>query len=205
MLDAGCGAGDLTLELVRRGAEVTALDVSEGMVELTRERVERWLPGANASFVAAPLERTGLPDGAFDAAAGKWVLHHCDVPPACAELARVVAPGGRAVLFENQGLNPLLRLARRRLVGRGPVGSFGTPDERPLERADLEALARAFGSLSVEYPSMYFFELLSRQVLRYRGHRRLQALDALVWRRLPALRRWSYHVLLVAERTSSRR
>ena len=205
VLDAGCGAGDLTLELMKRGAEVTALDVSEGMVELARERAERWRPEVEARFVAARLEATGFADGEFDAVAGKWILHHTDVPPACAELARIVAPGGRAVLFENQGRNPLLRAARRRLAGRGPVASFGTPDERPLEVHDFRLLSRAFGALSVEYPSMYFFELLSRQALRYRGHRRLQALDRLVWRRLPGLRHWSYHVLLVAERTEGAR
>jgi hypothetical protein len=155
--------------------------------------------------VTAPLEETGLEGGELDAVAGKWVLHHCDVPRASAELARIVKPGGRAVLYENQGRNPLLRLARRRLTGRGPVGSFGTPDERPLEVADFKLLAREFGSLSVEYPTMYLFELVSRQLLRYRGHTRLQALDAAVWRRAPSLRHLSYHVLLVADRTAAAR
>jgi ubiquinone/menaquinone biosynthesis C-methylase UbiE len=200
VLDAGCGEGDLTLELLRRGARVTALDVSPGMLGVTRARVELFRPGAEARFVAAPVEATGLADGEFDRVAGKWVLHHADVSSAARELARVLRPGGRAAFYENQALNPVLSAARRRLVAKGRVRSFGTPDERPLERADFEAVRSAFGALSVEYPSMYFFELLSRQLLRYRGHRRLQALDALVWRRAPRLRRFSYHVLLVASK-----
>jgi SAM-dependent methyltransferase len=200
VLDAGCGEGDLTLELLRRGARVTALDVSPGMLGVTRSRVELFRPGADARFVAAPVEDTGLRDGEFDRVAGKWVLHHAHVSSAARELARLLRPGGRAAFYENQSLNPLLSTARRRLVAKGRVPSFGTPDERPLERVDFEAVRSAFGTLSVEYPSMYFFELLSRQVLRYRGHLRLQGLDTLVWRHAPRLRRFSYHVLLVASK-----
>src|SRR5918992_3685626 len=51
VLELGCGAGDLSLELLRRGARLTALDVSSGMVELARARAERFRPGAEARFV----------------------------------------------------------------------------------------------------------------------------------------------------------
>ena len=192
MLELGCGAGDLSVELVRRGAELTALDVSPAMVELARDRVD-------ATFLVAPAERTGLPDEAFDLAVGKWVLHHVDVPAAAAELRRVLRPGGRAVFFENQDRNPVLRLARRRLWGSRRLHWVGTRDEHPLTPADLEALARTFDGVELSYPSFYFFEALSR-ALGHRLHRPLRGLDTLLWRRLPAVRPWSWHVMVRVDR-----
>jgi ubiquinone/menaquinone biosynthesis C-methylase UbiE len=192
VLELGCGAGDLSAELVRRGAELTALDVSPALVELARRRVD-------ATFLVAPAERTGLPDEAFDMVVGKWVLHHLEVPAAAAEIRRVLRPGGRAAFFENQDRNPLLRAARGRLWGSRRLNWVGTRDEQPLTAADIAALTEAFDVIELTYPSFYFFEALSR-ALGHRLHRPLRELDALVWRRLPAARPWSWHVLVNVER-----
>jgi ubiquinone/menaquinone biosynthesis C-methylase UbiE len=191
VLELGCGAGDLSLELLRRGARLTAIDVSPGMVELARSRAERH----GGTFLAAAAEDTALPAESFDLAVGKWVLHHVDVPAAAAELRRVLRPGARALFFENQARNPLLRLARRRLWGAGGLHWVGTQDERPLTVADFETLERTFASVELSYPSFYFFEALSR-ALGHRVHGPLSRLDGLVWSRLPRARPWSWHVLV---------
>ena len=159
------------------------------MVELARSRAH------GVSFVVAPAEETGLPDASFDLVVGKWVLHHVDVVAAAAETHRLLSPGGRAVFFENQDRNPLLRLARRRLWGTRPLEWDGTRDEHPLTGADFDTLARTFDRVELSYPSFYFFEALSR-ALGHRFHRPLAGLDALVWRMLPPARRWSWHVLI---------
>lgn len=190
VLELGCGSGGLSVQLLRRGARLTAVDISPGMVDLARSRA------GGASFAVAPAEETGMPDGSFDFVVGKWVLHHVDVPAAAAEAHRVLRPGGRAVFFENQDRNPLLRVVRRRLWGSRRLHWVGTPDEHPLTRADLETLRATFGSVDLSYPSFYFFEALSRAA-GHRLHRPLAGLDALVWRTLPPARRWSWHVLVV--------
>ena len=43
VLDAGCGAGQMTAELARRGAHVTAVDISPALVEIARRRLPRAL------------------------------------------------------------------------------------------------------------------------------------------------------------------
>ena len=57
VLELGCGAGDLSVELLRRGARLTAIDISPGMVEVGRigppleakyRFLERRLPDAAA-------------------------------------------------------------------------------------------------------------------------------------------------------------
>jgi SAM-dependent methyltransferase len=193
VLELGCGAGELSVELLRRGARLTAVDISPGMVDLARARAP------DASFVVAPAEETGLPDASFDLVFGKWVLHHVDVAAAAREVHRLLRPGSRAVFFENQDRNPLLRLARRGLWGSRRLTWVGTQDEHPLTRADFDTLARTFDRVDLAYPSFYFFEALSR-ALGHRLHGPLSALDGFVWRRLPFARRWSWHVLVSCRR-----
>ena len=192
VLELGCGAGDLSVELLRCGARLTAIDISPGMVELARSRA------GGASFVVAPAEETGLPAASFDLVAGKWVLHHVDVAAAAREVQRLLRPGGRAVFFENQDRNPLLRLARRGLWGSRRLNWVGTQDENPLTRADFDTLARTFDRVDLAYPSFYFFEALSR-ALGHRMHGPLRGADSLIGR-LPPARRWSWHVLVSCRR-----
>lgn len=193
VLELGCGAGDLSLQLLSRGARLTALDISPRMVQLARSRA----PGA--SFVVSPAEETGLPDASFDVIVGKWVLHHVDVAAAAAETHRLLAPGGRALFFENQDRNPVLRLARRGLWGSRRLHWVGTEDERPLTQSDFDVLRSTFRSVSLDYPNLYFFEALSR-ALGHRFHRPLSGLDRFVWRHLPFARPWSWHVLVSSRR-----
>ena len=193
VLELGCGAGDLSVELLRRGAGLTAIDVSPGMVDLARSRA------GGATFVVAPAEETGLPAASFDLVVGKWLLHHVDVAGAAREVHRLLRPGGRAVFFENQDRNPLLRLARRGLWGSRRLNWVGTEDEHPLTRADFDTLHRSFDSVELLYPTFYFLEALSR-VLGHRFHRPLAGLDALVWRHAPFARPWSWHVLVSCRR-----
>lgn len=201
VLDLGCGQGDLTLALLARGATVTALDISPGMVEIARSRVARHGGGRDARFVVAPIEATGLPAHSFDIIVGRWILHHVDLVAAGPELARILVPGGRMVFSENSGANPVLNLARDRIAGRFGVPRFGTDDERPLTADDWSVLDRSFSSVRGEFPIVEFFELFNRQVLRYRSRRAAAVcrwLDASLGR-VRTLRKYSFRVLVIAE------
>jgi hypothetical protein len=85
------------------------------------------------------------------------------------------------------------------LVRLPGLHQVGTPDERALRRSDLRALERCFGAVELRYPSLYLFEALSR-ALGHRAHGRLRGLDAALWRRLPRLRPFGWHVLVTLER-----
>jgi ubiquinone/menaquinone biosynthesis C-methylase UbiE len=202
VLELGCGHGDLTLQLLQRGARVVAIDVSSGMADVTRARARRFLPDADAEVRAAPVEDTGVADTAVDMVTGKWILHHVDLAQAAREVHRVLRPGGRGVFFENHALNPLLSLGRRHLVGRFGIHRFGTEDEHPLTRADYELWRSTFASLELAYPDFHFFELIARQLLTRRPRARAAArrADEQVWRRLPRLRPYGYHVIIDARR-----
>ncbi len=102
-LDVCCGTGDFALELARLvtpGGHVVGCDFSEPMLDLAREKAaERGVAGARFEWADA-LE---LPyDGErFDAVTvGFGVRNLADLDRGLREMARVLKPGGRAVILE---------------------------------------------------------------------------------------------------------
>jgi SAM-dependent methyltransferase len=91
VLEAGCGAGALAARVRDElGAEVVAIDLSERMVELTRQR------GIDAHV--ADVQELPFGDGEFDVVAAGWLLYHVpDRARAIGEVARVLRGGGRFV------------------------------------------------------------------------------------------------------------
>ncbi len=63
VLDAGCGAGQMTQELAARGAEVVAVDISPSLVEIAERRLPVDLAG-RVSFRSGDMLAAGL--GRFD-------------------------------------------------------------------------------------------------------------------------------------------
>lgn len=64
VLDAGCGTGALSVEAAFRGAEVTAVDIAEGLVEIARERAPQFLGHGRIDWHAGDLLEPDL--GAFE-------------------------------------------------------------------------------------------------------------------------------------------
>lgn len=52
VLDAGCGAGQMTAELAARGADVTAIDISPRLIEIAAARLPEGDRGGCASLRA---------------------------------------------------------------------------------------------------------------------------------------------------------
>ncbi|MFJ3338959.1 class I SAM-dependent methyltransferase [Streptomyces sp. NPDC086766] len=94
ILDAGCGSGPLSAALRERGAVVTGIDASAGMLALARRRL-----GDDAALHLVDLsDRLPFADGAFDDVVASLVLHYLqDWGPTLAELRRVLRPGGRLI------------------------------------------------------------------------------------------------------------
>jgi len=121
VLDAGMGGGRLARELDAAGWTVTGIDSSAEMVGLARKR----LPKLADRLLEADLGALPFPPGSFDAAVATGALEYVgDLARGLAELARVLRPGGRAVvsfpnyrsahaLWRRYALYPAARLAKR--------------------------------------------------------------------------------------------
>jgi len=95
LLDIGCGPGFLTRHFASKGYKVTAVDLSEKAVMLTRKSLE--LYGLHAEVLNGDAENLAFEDGSFDYVISSGVLHHTpDTRRAVLEAYRVLKPGGRA-------------------------------------------------------------------------------------------------------------
>lgn len=133
--DLGCGTGnaaELLAPVVRR---VIAVDQSEPMIAAARKRLERF---DNVEFVRGDLERLPIADGECDAAVCVLVLHHIPDPGVvCAEMARVLRPGGVALIVDMVEHD---RSAYRHSMGHRWMG-FGVPQMiRFMGAAGLEGV-----------------------------------------------------------------
>ena len=106
LLDIGCGVGAGHSAIQGQLGALCGTDVSRDCLAQAARR-NPW-----ASYRGYDGVRLPYADGEFDTAVTICVMHH--VPPAqwqafAAEMKRVVRPGGLALVFEHNPLNPLTR------------------------------------------------------------------------------------------------
>ncbi|MFQ5871871.1 MAG: class I SAM-dependent methyltransferase [Candidatus Geothermarchaeales archaeon] len=98
ILDAGCGGGYLSRLLAARGAVVTGVDISQGLIQHAIE-AERSSPLGIKYLVGSITRLDELDDSSFDAVVSNIVLQDTsDYRGAISEFHRVLRPGGRLVL-----------------------------------------------------------------------------------------------------------
>jgi len=146
LLDVACGAGALVAEVAPRIAGAVGTDISEGMLQIARERVlDRPDAPANVEFRQASSEEIPFTDGEFTAVVCTTALHHFpDAERSIAEMARVLAPGGRVVIGDMCRDRVTTKLADP-LWRRLEAGHVGMKTKREirsmLERSGLDVSA----------------------------------------------------------------
>jgi SAM-dependent methyltransferase len=99
ILDAGCGVGMYTDQFRQFSAQVTGVEIDPAAAAQAGARA----PG----IVIAPAEALPFADHSFDIVFSHEVIEHvADDRCAAAEMVRVLAPGGRLVLFCPNRLYP---------------------------------------------------------------------------------------------------
>jgi ubiquinone/menaquinone biosynthesis C-methylase UbiE len=165
-LDIGCGPGLQAVRLARHGLRVCAADFSPAALGQAERTVEAAGLADRVEVVQADLLDLPFPDGRFDLVLCWGVLMHIpDVERAIAELCRVVAPGGSAVVGEGnvRSIDHAIRWIGSQRRGSAPYSRTPAGAERwretasgPLlaRRADVRWLARALEAqgLSVRRP-----------------------------------------------------
>lgn len=95
VVDLGAGTGKLTEVITQRGHEAVAVEPSEGKLA----RFSEGHPGVEAHLGSG--ESIPLPDNSVDAVIAAQSWHWVDEGKACAEIARVLRPGGRVGIVWN--------------------------------------------------------------------------------------------------------
>jgi ubiquinone/menaquinone biosynthesis C-methylase UbiE len=94
ILDAGCGTGALTSEILRRTetANITGVDISEAYVEYAAREIS----DPRVSFEVADLNALPMPDETFDHVVSQLVLNFVpNTSVAISEISRTLKVGGR--------------------------------------------------------------------------------------------------------------
>ena len=127
VLDIGCGTGASTMELARRVGEtglVTALDISEPLLDLARDRAT----APNVRFVRADAQTHSFEAPADLVFSRFGVMFFDDPVAAFANLRAATRPGGRLAMICWQGMpqNPWFQLPFEAAVAR-----LGRPSALP--------------------------------------------------------------------------
>ena len=102
-VELGCGTGYVAAWMWKRGAKVTAIDVSANQLVTARRMADEY--GADITFIEGNAEATDLPDAAFDFAISEYgAAIWCPPEIWLREAWRLLRPGGRLVFLGNHPL-----------------------------------------------------------------------------------------------------
>jgi SAM-dependent methyltransferase len=221
LLEIGCGSGTETLELLREGREIVAVDISPRMVEIVKEKVRR--EGLSEAFqtrvcAARDLSRLvpELGPGSFEGAYSTYGALNCE--PHLRPVGRAVAdllPAGRAFvagvynkwcLFEGFTYPLVGRIAKpfSRLMSPIPVGHSRFCID--TYAWSLHEFSRAIGpEFSVESVEGAVIVLPPSDLARYRtvlgpGPGRWERADTWLGRRWPFNRLGDHYLVTLRRR-----
>lgn len=96
VVEVGCGSGQLTADLLRRGHRVVAMDPGAQLLALARRRCPQ------ARFVLGRFEDADLEPAAFDLVAAATSFHWVRPDVAYDKAASLLRPGGRLALLSHR-------------------------------------------------------------------------------------------------------
>ena len=210
VLEIGCGAGHLTIQLARRGLDVDAVDASQAMVDTTASQaleagLQQHVRTGLADVHSLPFESSH-----FDLVIAVGVIPWLHSPDeAVKEMARVLRPGGQLILTADNrarltsftdpramlALSPLKR-ALVALRQRRGLASSRLHFPRRIDRFLLEGGLRPLARRTVGFGP---FSFLGRPLFGEQRAIRINGrLQAAADRGLPGLRLTGWHYVVRA-------
>jgi SAM-dependent methyltransferase len=188
VVDFGCGSGENSLLLARRGAHVIGVDISESLIRLAQRRLDVNGLGGRARFVVASAHDLPIKDRAVDVVLGIAILHHLNLSATSNEVHRILKPSGRAIFKEPVRDSRLLRTVRRFIPYRAQDVS---PFERPLTLLELQRFSSKFRSCSIRAFSLPFVTVVQTIPALRRYAASAHRLDGAMLKKIPSLTAFS--------------
>jgi len=105
VFEAGCGTGYATALLAARAGSVVAADLSDGMLQEARKRLQAQ-GQHNVRFLLGDALDALAKEGPFDLVFSSWVLGYIPLRPFFAAASRALAPGGRLAFIVHRENSP---------------------------------------------------------------------------------------------------
>jgi SAM-dependent methyltransferase len=181
VLELGCGTGQATVSLARRGYEVVAVELGAGLADAARKKLA---PFAAVRVVNAAFEAWPLPAEPFDLVFAATSFHWIDRAVRVTKSADALRPGGALAVVSTHhvagGDEQFFADVQRcyeRWDSETPQGvRLPAPADVPCDREELDASGR-FGRLvlrryerELTYSAAEYRDLL----LSYSGHRAME-------------------------------
>jgi demethylmenaquinone methyltransferase/2-methoxy-6-polyprenyl-1,4-benzoquinol methylase len=103
ILDVATGTGDVAIlaHKMLHPARITGIDISEGMLEIGRKKIEKLGLEKQIELLKGDSETIAFPDHTFDAITVAFgVRNYQNLEKGLAEMLRVLRPGGKLVVLE---------------------------------------------------------------------------------------------------------
>lgn len=137
LLDIGAGLGESSVYFALKGARVTAVDVSPGMVEMALALGKSY--GVQLEGIITGAEDLDVPEASYDLVYIANTIHHVQNREALFNrMNRALKPGGMFFSIDPLAYNPAINLYRRMAT------EVRTPDESPLTLGDLQLARKHF-------------------------------------------------------------
>ncbi len=212
VLEIGCGAGHLTLQLAERRLRVDAVDASEAMVDATASRAQTAGLADRVSVGVDDVHALSFASGYFDLVVAVGVIPWLHSPQhAVTEMGRVLRPAGQLVLTADNrarlisftdprailALTPLKRVYDT-LRKRGGAATSRLDSPRRIDRLLLQGSLRPIERRTVGFGPLSFF---GRPIVGdTRGIQINRRLQELANRGTPGMQWTGWHYVVRAEK-----
>ncbi len=172
------------LLLARRQARVIAMDISEPIMHVARERLANNDIVDNVSFINGSAHNIPLANESVDLVFGIAILHHLHLQLVSREVFRILKKGGRAIFQEPVRNSTVIKLLRGLIPYQAEDVS---PYERPLTDEELADFGEGFSQYRSKAFTLPYINLASILPIANKFIHPLQRLDGAVLRKFPSL------------------
>lgn len=209
ILELGCGAGEASVYFARKGADVTAADISNGMLEVVQKVAEKYRVSLQTKKCYS--HKIDFEDESFDIVYAANLLHHVDIESTVVEVHRVLKKGGIFVSWDPLAHNPAINVYRRIAT------KVRTEDEHPLKMSDLRIFKKYFSRVETDatwfftlwiFIKFYFIDRINPNKERYwkkiliehkrleKMYKRLDKIDTLFFKLFPFMKKYCWNIII---------
>jgi 2-polyprenyl-3-methyl-5-hydroxy-6-metoxy-1,4-benzoquinol methylase len=144
ILDIGCGLGEASVYFAIKGADVTALDLSQGMLDYANKLAKKY--NVSLKTCKATAENFNLDNRVkYDVIYVGNLFHHVEIEKTIKLLKNYLKENGVLISWDPLAYNPAINLYR--LIAT----NVRTEDEHPLKYADIKLFKKHFEVVETKF------------------------------------------------------